>query len=246
MLKVLINAYACRPDSGSEAGAAWKWITGLAEYHELYVITEGEWRNEIDEVLPVTPFGERIHFYYNPVSERVRKMCWNQGDYRFYFHYAKWQRKTLKIAQAIMRDVHIDLIHQLNMIGFREPGYLWKLKGPAFVWGPVGGMSLVPMQYLEDAPIRLRLKYYAKNAITKLQYRYHPRVRNAIRRADTIIAANQDSYRVLSRLCAGKKVSLINETGCSTDSFTLSHKDNKAHFNILFVGRFIPTKMLDL
>ena len=25
--------------------------------------------------------------YYNPVSKEIRKMCWNQGDWRFYKYY---------------------------------------------------------------------------------------------------------------------------------------------------------------
>ena len=65
-----------------------------------------------------------MHFYYNPVSEEIRRMCWNQGDWRFYFHYNKWQQKTLAIAKQIIKEQNIDIVHQLNMIGFREPGYL--------------------------------------------------------------------------------------------------------------------------
>ena len=42
-MKIVINAYAVRPNSGSEGGAAWNWISGLSKQHELFVITEGEW-----------------------------------------------------------------------------------------------------------------------------------------------------------------------------------------------------------
>ena len=68
-------------------------------------------------------------------------MCWNQGDWRFYKYYKKWQWKTYLIAKEICAEVNIDVLHQLNMIGFREPGYLWKLSkenGVPFVWGPIG------------------------------------------------------------------------------------------------------------
>ncbi len=41
-MKILINAYAVRPNSGSEGGAAWQWITRLSQKNELYIITEGE------------------------------------------------------------------------------------------------------------------------------------------------------------------------------------------------------------
>lgn len=55
-------------------------------------------------------------------------MCWNQGDWRFYKHYHAWQYRTYEIALGIIKIYHIDIVHQLNMIGFREPGYLWKIE----------------------------------------------------------------------------------------------------------------------
>lgn len=52
MLKILINAYACSPNMGSEPGMAWNWVSNLAKFCELYVITEGEFWEKIEEVVP--------------------------------------------------------------------------------------------------------------------------------------------------------------------------------------------------
>ena len=134
-MKVLVNAYACCPGMGSEPGMGWNWCAHLAEHCELFIITEEEFRDRIEAALPALPQGANMHFYYNPVTPEVRRMCWNQGDWRFYYYYRKWQKKTLAIAKKIVADEGIDLIHQLNMIGFREPGLLWKIEGPRFVWG---------------------------------------------------------------------------------------------------------------
>lgn len=78
-MKILINAYACSPGMGSEPGMAWNWVSNLAKFCELYIITEGEFREKIEEVVPTLEQGKNMHFYYNPVSEEIRKMCWNQG-----------------------------------------------------------------------------------------------------------------------------------------------------------------------
>ena len=43
-MKVLINAYACSPGMGSEPGMAWNWVVNLAKFCELYIITDGEFR----------------------------------------------------------------------------------------------------------------------------------------------------------------------------------------------------------
>ena len=86
MLKILVNAYAVSPDRGSEPGMGWNWCVHLAESCELFIITEGEFRSDIEQALSQLPQASRMHFFYLPVSERVRKMCWNQGDWRFYYH----------------------------------------------------------------------------------------------------------------------------------------------------------------
>ena len=246
-MKVLINAYACRPNAGSEAGMAWNWITGFAAHDiETFVITEGEWKNEIEKALSVVNNSHLIHFFFNPVSDKIRRMCWNQGDYRFYIYYKEWQKRTLEIAKDIVQKYKIDIIHQLNMIGFREPGYLWSIDNIPYVWGPIGGMNIVPMQYLNDAPFSTRMKYKLKNVVTKYQYKHHPRVLNAIERSSALITANKFSYDVLASRYPQKEVVLINETGCSGDIEPSNHSFESQTFNILWVGRFIPTKLMEL
>lgn len=51
MLNVLINAYAVSPNWGSEAGMGWNWIINLANHCNLFIITEGEWKDEIEKAL---------------------------------------------------------------------------------------------------------------------------------------------------------------------------------------------------
>lgn len=50
-LSILINAYACSPNMGSEPGMAWNWCVNLAKYCELHIITEGEFRDKIEAIL---------------------------------------------------------------------------------------------------------------------------------------------------------------------------------------------------
>lgn len=160
MLKILINAYACSPNMGSEPGMAWNWVSNLAKYCEVHIITEGEFQNKIETVVPKLEQGENMHFYYNPVSDEIRKMCWNQGDWRFYKYYKEWQWKTCLMAKDICSKQHIDVLHQLNMIGFREPGYLWKLSKETdipFVWGPVDAKDKFPVAYLGGASMETKL-----------------------------------------------------------------------------------------
>ena len=183
MLTILINAYACSPGMGSEPGMAWNWCVNLAKHCELHIITEGEFRDKIKAVLPTLPQGSNMHFYYNPVSEKIRKMCWNQGDWRFYYYYRKWQKKTLEIATEIIKNKHIDIVHQLNMVGFREPGYLGELNKP-LIWGPIAGIGSIPFSFLKGSGLKYTSFFLLKNLLTFIQLRFSPRIRKMIKRTD--------------------------------------------------------------
>lgn len=246
MLNILINAYAVAPNWGSEQGMAWNWITNIAKYCKCFVITEGEWRNEIEDALKEHPLRENITFYYNPVPLKVRDMCWNQGDWRFYYYYHKWQKSTLKIANQICNEHKIDVIHQLNMVGFREPGLLWKIKGIPYVWGPVGGMDNIPLAFIKEEGVKTKLFCRIKNFINTLQYSFQPSVRKAIKHSDIIISAVKGVEYVLKNKY-GKQTTIIPETGIKKGCVPIEKMlDKEDGFNLLWVGRFISTKKLDI
>lgn len=248
MLKILINAYACSPGMGSEPGMAWNWVSNLAKFCELYIITEGEFREKIEAVVPMLEQGKNMHFYYNPVSEEIRKMCWNQGDWRFYKYYREWQWKTYLMAKEICSSEHIDVLHQLNMIGFREPGYLWKLSkenGVPFVWGPVDAKDKFPVSYLDGASIKTKLFMRLKNSLTGIQLRYSGRVLKAAHQASVVFSASSNSQRSFKKYMRIDSP-LLNETGCYVQEHPVTDKSQKETFDVLWVGKMDFRKQLAL
>ena len=177
MLNILIDAYAIAPNWGSEQGMGWNWITALAHYCECFVVTECEYKIYIDSWMANKEnalLAKNIHFFWNPIdnndmeSKSIRKMCWNQGDWRFYKYYKKWQKKTADIARSICKKEKIDILHQLNMIGFREPGYLWQVSketGIPFVWGPTDSKDEFPLQYTEGAGLKTKIFLWLKGKL---------------------------------------------------------------------------------
>lgn len=248
MISVLLNVYACNPFWGSEPGMGWNWMVNIAQHSRVFVITEGEWETEIEQELSKLPQKDNIHFYYLPVSDKVRKICWNQGDWRFYYYYRKWQIRALNKAKQIIAEKQIDIIHQLNMIGFREPGFLWKIDDIPYVWGPIGGMNLYPERYMSNLTSKEYLLVMLKNIINRFQMRYSIRVRKAIKRADVLIAATPESQKYID-LIYNKESFLLSETGCYSnevrdiDSLRFKNTDS---FDVLWVGRFFYAKQLSI
>lgn len=248
MLKVLINAYACSPGIGSEPGMAWNWVKNLAKFCELYIIMEGEFRERIEAVVPTLEQGGNMHFYYNPVSDEIRKMCWNQGDWRFYKYYRQWQWKTYLMAKDICETEKIDVLHQLNMIGFREPGYLWKLSkenGVPFVWGPIGGLKQFPTAYLKGSGLKMQLFMRLKNFLNIWQLKHEKRVDEALKTAKLLISSIPDSYRALKKY-KGLESMVIPETGCFLSDDISTDRFDDEEFHIMWVGKFDFRKQLPL
>ena len=269
MLRVLFNAYACCPNMGSEPGMGWSWIMALAPHCECYIISEGEFQSQVEHWLGQEEnkkIAERLHFYWLPIggkdarkSERIRKMCWNQGDWRFYYYYRQWQKHAQKMAAEIIKDQTtaepIQIIHQLNMIGFREPGYLWrearKFDIP-LVWGPINAKEKFPMNYAENASIKQRLFLWLKNVITRLQLSVIPRVRMMASQSEVIIAANRETLDSAQKYWHKPSV-CINETGCPKPAvgneptrIRKKYTSSAKRLNILWCGRLNVLKQLDL
>lgn len=266
--RILINSYSCCPDLGSEPGMGWNWIVSLAQYCECFVISEGEFRHQVEKWLTIPNnknIASHLHFYWLPIggednnkSEHIRQMCRNQGDWRFYYFYRLWQKRAAICASEIVAAQEkiskpIQILHHLNMIGFREPGYLWRVShktGIPLVWGPINAKQGYPMAYVSNAPLRLRLFLFLKNSITRFQLLLSPRVRCMANTSSVIIAASSDAQQSISRYWHKESI-CINETG-SSDVLMQSNLDSevgslpKDTFDILWCGRLYFGKHLEL
>lgn len=267
MLNILIDAYAIAPNWGSEQGMGWNWVSNLAKFCNLYIITEGEWQKEIETVLAaamdnnmdksVNPTGltrqqaECMHFFYLPVSKEIREMCWNQGTWKFYIHYEQWERRAFEKAKEVIEIYskvpggQIDVMHKLNMICYREPGYMWKIKDLPFVWGPVGGYGGVPNTFMKGAGIATKLKENIKNVINYITFHYQPRVRKAAKRSDAIVGAYKETFEAIRDVYRPDAV-LINETGAFVDETSVAHPSNSEEFRLLWVGKYDLRKQLGI
>ena len=86
-LKILVSAYACAPNKGSEPGMGWNFVTGLANFHELHVIVEKrKWEQPILEYLKVYPeLKANLRFYFiDKTRNKWLRKLWPPSYYWFY------------------------------------------------------------------------------------------------------------------------------------------------------------------
>lgn len=221
-LRVLIVAASVHPLKGSEPGLGWGWVRALASQHDLWVIAGRKEGNQaaVESCLKSDPElnrNLRIFFVDRPDAGLLGHLL----PFYYYRRYRLWHLRALEVARDLMTRTEFDVLHQLNMTGFREPGYLWTLQRP-FVWGPVGGTANVPLRFGSILGPRFLLYQAAKVAVNKLQLRFHRRVDHALRRTDVLVTTTSDAQAAFQRV-KSKPSTVIAGAGPPPDLIPLAH-----------------------
>jgi glycosyltransferase involved in cell wall biosynthesis len=254
-MKILVLAYSISPVRGSEYSVAWNYLVEMSQHHQLHVLygLAGDHMGDFDEIdvetvqaaypsvtlVPIQP--SRL---CNALNYLNRK---NIVPYSFYLAYRQWHKLALAKARALEAAQDFDVIHYLCPIGFREPGYLWKLDKP-YLWGPIGGV--VPQHLTRPTRGNWRpfVKVALKNATTWLQFRTSRRLKAALRRADLALAATSDTAAALKAV-HGISCAVFAENGVKdADILPPLRPENgtSSPFKIVWIGSLNTRKSPDL
>ncbi len=144
-MRLLLSAYACEPDRGSEPGIGWDWAHALARAGiEVWVLTRANNRECIEAALAREPQAG-LHFLYYDLPPWLGRFKRGGRGVRTYYYL--WQVGALGRARRAHREHGFDLVQHLTFGVFRLPSLMGAL-GIPFVFGPLGGG--------ERAPWRLR------------------------------------------------------------------------------------------
>ena len=200
--KVLVCVYACSPYRGSEPGMGWNYLKLIAQKREVWAIVEQEkWEPDIRKWQMEHPGEMRnVHFIFiHKARCRWLRKIWPPS---YYWFYRIWHWRAYKAARDLNKKVHFDCVHQLNMVGFREPGYMWKLPIP-FVWGPIGGLGQADWRLLELLPFMGKVEFFFRNIINWCHSHFLIRPKLAARKAaetGALITATSENRREAKRL----------------------------------------------
>lgn len=243
---ILISCYACSPYRGSEPGMGWNFVEHLSKYHSLDVIVEQDkWEKDINKELSNRPHLKKnlsFHFIRKRRNRWLRKI-WPPS---YYWYYAQWQKKAYKLALMLDREKNFDLIHQLNMVGFREPGYLWKIDKP-FVWGPIGGFENIPLSLLPILGFRGGLFFLFRNIINKYHSNFLRRPKKAAKRINTkLIAATPENGDHIKKYLKSNS-QILTEVGIKKLNINnIQKRESKSPIQIIWSGLHIHRKALNI
>jgi glycosyltransferase involved in cell wall biosynthesis len=243
-LKVLVGAYACSPSRGSEPGVGWGWVEAISKYHDLWVLTGDQCRQDIEAELSRRPeLQGRMRFYYIPRVRHLRaEKIWPPSYLYTYKH--QWQKAAFEAGKRLQGEVGFDLVHQLTYVGFRLPGMLWQL-GLPFVWGPIGGLEQTTWALIPALGLRGALYLLARNLWNDWDRRFSRTPRLAFERADGAIIAATSGIQKEIRRFYGHESTVISEIGLPpVTRETPVRRLSSEPLHLLWCGRHIPGKAL--
>ena len=249
MMKILLSAYACEPNKGSEPGVGWHWCMELVKLgHEIWVITRANNRNNIEQALSALPEMSNLHFVYYDLPKWAG--WWKQGSRRGFvnLYYALWQWGAYRAAKKICRQQLFDVVHHLTFGVFRQPSFMGRL-GIPFIVGPVGGGERAPFQLRKNYIFRDYLLDFCRDLLNALS-RFDPLLNDMFKKAFLIYVKTPETGRMISPHYQHKVRSLL-EIGVNLPSQSRKQSScisfSPEHpIKILYVGHFLSLKGMQI
>lgn len=243
-MNILVSAYACEPDRGSEPGQGWNWALAWARMgHNVWVLTcRAHHEKTIRAGLEHTPLppelASRLHFVYHdpagwpgPGYERPRFVR---------SHYLAWQWTVVEVARRLHAEYHFDLVHHVSWGVVRQPSFLGAL-GVPLIFGPVGGG--------ERTPWHLRAGFSAKGHVMEVlrdtlngAVRLDPMMRRTFAQASAILCKTSESAALVPEAYR-HKTRVFLEVFADPRTMSGPREDiADGPFRVLYVGRLLHWK----
>jgi glycosyltransferase involved in cell wall biosynthesis len=238
-MKILLSAYHCEPDKGSELAVGWNWALQLAKFHDVVVFTETGWREAIEKSLARNPIP-RLTFTY--VELPAWALFWEKGRLGFEGHYYLWQVLAYFVGRRMHRKTGFDIVHHVTLGRYWMPSLLSLLPVP-FIWGPVGGGESAPASFRSSFSLRGKVFELLRDFARKLG-EFDPFVRATARRAVVALATTEETA-VRLRMLGIRRVVVHPQFGMTLDErrfFERLETRRQEPFRLISMGRLLPSK----
>lgn len=245
MKKILLSAYACIPNQGSEQATGWTYASTLSlNGLEVHCLTLKDGKAAIDPIL-ANGFFPNLTVHYVTLPNWIDKFC-NKGLIGMYFHYLYWQWAAYKMGQTLNRTHRFDLVHHVTYGSIQLGSFMYKL-GKPFIFGPVGGGQQAPAAFKQYFG-----KYWSREWVRDyvsviLQY-INPGFFQTIKKADRVIVTNLDTFALARKHRPNLPIDRIWDAGLSTTFLPEAAIERQPGqtLKLLWVGRLLPRKALEL
>jgi glycosyltransferase involved in cell wall biosynthesis len=200
-LKVLMSAYACEPNKGSEPADGWNWALQMSRWHDVWVLTRANNRANIEQEL-LTGELPHLHWRYHDLPRWMT--FWKRGSRGIQAYYYLWQMAAWRVGARLHREIGFDLVHHVTFGKYWVPSYL-ALLPVRVILGPLGGGESTPKALAGTFGPRGR-SFERKRNLARTLAGVDPVLRATMRRAAFVAATTEESKKTIERLGASRVV----------------------------------------
>ncbi|MDA7742035.1 glycosyltransferase [Francisellaceae bacterium] len=241
-MNILLGAYACEPNNGSEPEVGWQMANEIARAmpeDKIYVITKSNNKPVIEK----EHYPANLKFYYYGIPQWLS--FWKKGGRGIRTYYYFWMIGAARFMKA--QNIKFDIIHHITFVNDWLPSFflLLKNKQNKFIWGPIGSNDPISNIFLDG---RKRIRVEKIKIISRYLFRLiNPSFHFCKRRSDCIIGINAN---VRKKLALGQNQHFIDESAIGVSKSVIeqlsfsSRPSNK--FLVISVGRLVYIKNFKL
>lgn len=241
-MKILLSAFACEPNKGSEPGNGWNWSIGLAERgYDVYCFTRQCGEAEISKIL----LPDNLKFYYITLPLGLEKL-YTSSSIGMYLYYVLWQWFAYKKAKQLHKTIKFTLAHHVTWGSTQMGSFMYKL-GVPFIFGPAGGGQRAPEKFKKYF-FHAWVSEERRELVSRLMLRFNPACKDMLINAQTVLVSNPDTAEMVKKV-RKKPVITTLDAALPNNFFSdkaIGKKSIGGDLKLLWVGRFLPRKGLIL
>ena len=238
-MKILMSAYACEPNKGSEPGVGWGFAVEISKHHQVWVMTRTNNQSDIEVELAKTPHPN-LHFIYHDLPKWAR--WWKRGSHGVQLYYYLWQLSAFQKGKALHQQIEFDLGHHLTFVKYWAPSFLAFI-GIPYMFGPVGGGNETPWAFWKSLGFKGFL-YELLRYLAKKIGEMDPLVRRTITKAKVCLATTKGSKKCLEKI-GSRYVQVFSQVGLTNKEISKLRElkvDVKKPITFMSVGRLLALK----
>ena len=236
-MRILMSAYSCEPDAGSEPGAGYAMVLAAASIGRCWVITRQNNVVAVEKALDRVSLPNDVTLIGLDGPSWSLSMKRSLGVHRLYYLY--WQRLVRRRARRMISEMGpFDVVHHATMSPYWQPIGVAVVEG-GLVVGPLGGGTSTPRPLLRTmsvVPLLYEGARFVTNRLVGLLRR------GKLRAAEVVISQNPEMTRVLVRWLSVDPRRIITHPNASDPPLNVSELGNVREPVVLFVGKLVEYK----
>ena len=233
-MNILLSAYACEPNKGSESEISWSWVKYLSKTNnKVYVITRKSNEAKIKKNKP----NNVTFLYYDLPRSLIYLIKGGKNKTNSYLYFFLWQVGIFFKFFSFIKKKKFDYIHHITLGSYRIPSLLCYFDAK-FIYGPLAGGETTPRELVENFSLKgqiiEKLRFISNNFI-----KFSPVVNYTFSKSYKIFLTSKDCLKYIPKK-QKKKCSIM--PALSNNKIKYSFTKKIKNKKIYFAGRLVEWK----